>query len=85
MNTTMTRAEHLAWCKQRAMVEYDYYIAHENHDVAARNAVMSMVSDCRKHPDTDSHGAGPMAAFAMLNIQTLRSRADVQRFIDGYN
>jgi hypothetical protein len=80
-----TRAEHLAWCKQRAMSEYDYYASREGHESAARNAVTSMVSDLRKHDETKASSEGPMAALAIMNIQMMRNRHDVAKFIEGYN
>jgi len=40
----MTREEHLAWCKKRALEYLD--------KGDANNAVASMESDMRKHPDT---------------------------------
>lgn len=79
--TTQTRAEHLAWCKQRAMQEYDFYVKSEGHSRAALNAVTSMESDMTKHPETGSGIGG----LAFMMVRTLHTRADVQRFIDGYN
>jgi hypothetical protein len=43
----VTRAEHLAWAKQRALE----YLDRGELD----NAFASMVSDCRKHPELESH------------------------------
>ena len=80
-----TRAEHLAWCKERAMSEYDYYSQKEGHEVAARNAMASIVSDLRKHPETASSGDGPLAALAIMSVPTMRTRADVAKFVEGYN
>lgn len=71
-----SRAEHLAWCKERAL-EYV-----ERREYA--NAVASMLSDLRKHPETAASG-GP--AFVMLGIDAVR-RADpegVRKFITGFN
>ena len=45
----MTRQEHLAWCKQRALEYVD------NGDLT--NAYASMASDLRKHPETENHSA----------------------------
>jgi hypothetical protein len=38
----MTRQEHLKWCKERAIQEYDYY---KNASEAQRNGLTSMMSD----------------------------------------
>lgn len=48
----MTRSEHLAWCKTRAMQEFDYYLKAEGMEAAVRNAKASILSDLGKHPDT---------------------------------
>lgn len=76
-----TRAEHLAWCKQRAMAEFDYYVKTEGFEVAARNARASMLSDLGKHPET--RGSQPTAGFLLL--VPVHSREDVQKIIDGFN
>ena len=71
----MTRAEHLAWCKERA------------HEYLARgdvnNAVTSMLSDLGKHEET--RGAGEK--FAMLGMMACMSgdANEARRFIDGFN
>lgn len=75
-----TRAEHMAWCKQRAMQEFDYYAKEEGIPAAVRNASASMLSDVGKHPET----AGLRDTVAMLMMLPMRSRADVQRFIEGF-
>jgi len=45
MSNTDTRAEHLAWCKERALA----YV--EQGDL--NNAFASLISDLRKHPETE--------------------------------
>ena len=50
----MTRAEHLTWCKQRALE----YVA--TGDLPG--AFQSMTSDLSKHPETKSH---PGSALGM--------------------
>ncbi len=77
----MTRSEHMAWCKQRAMQEFDYYIEKEGFEAAARNAKASMLSDLGKHPDT----ADSQKTAAMLLLMPMHTRAEVQRFIEGFN
>lgn len=45
----MTREQHLAWCKERAIRELDA------GDV--NGALASMASDLNKHPETERHAA----------------------------
>ncbi len=78
----MTRAEHLQWCKDRAMQEFDYYYPKEGIEAAARNASVSMLSDLGKHPETAPSQA--MGAMLMLGIR-MHSRDEVKKFIDGFN
>lgn len=72
----MTRDEHIAWCKQRALEYLD------RGDATA--AIMSMVSDVGKHPETQNH-AGNMLAFGLLAAGQLKNPTEVRRFIEGYN
>jgi Tfp pilus assembly protein PilF len=69
-----TRAEHLAWCKERALEYLDA------GDLA--NAVASMGSDLNKHPQT---GAG--AALMSLGLMYVMNcdQAGVRRWIEGFN
>lgn len=77
----MTRAEHLAWCKERAMQEFDYYVQNDGMESAVRNAKASMMSDLGKHPETmDS-----VKTAGMLMMLPMHSRADIKAFIDGFN
>ncbi|WP_046869339.1 hypothetical protein [Microvirga massiliensis] len=70
----MTRAEHLDWCKARAR---EYL---ETGDLA--QAVASMTSDMRKHPETE-RSMDPL--IAMLGMQeTLKGRDAVRRWIEGF-
>lgn len=73
----MDRAEHLQWCKDRALA----YV--ERGDLV--NAVASMMSDLDKHEETKAGGVllqlGLMAA-----MQAQRGdRAGVVRYITGFN
>ncbi|HEY5482802.1 MAG TPA: hypothetical protein VIK31_03185 [Propionibacteriaceae bacterium] len=71
-----TRAEHLAWCKERALAYVD--------QGDAVNAWSSFVSDLRKHPETHDHAAlelGTMLAFTG-HLSTVK---DVRDFINGCN
>ena len=73
---TMTRAEHLAWCKKRA---------HEYADQGDfQNAVTSMLSDMDKHDETRMQG--PMAATLMMAaLMGNQHTYDIKRWIDGFN
>jgi len=72
----ITRAEHLAWCKERAL-EYA-----DRGDLT--NAMASMGSDLRKHPETKGHaGMELMMLEAMSGL--LRSPAEIRKFIEGFN
>jgi hypothetical protein len=71
-----TRAEHMAWCKKRAL-EYC-----ERGDTM--NALTSMFSDLDKHPETKDH-AGVAIGLQLMMIDGLNSQADVRRFINGFN
>ena len=76
METTITRAEHLAWCKQRAL---------ELVDAGDLNgAFASMGSDLRKHPETENHPAIELG-FMLLLGGHLSTAADMRKFIEGFN
>lgn len=70
-----TRAEHLAWCKSRALeyVERGDYV----------QAWGSMVSDLGKHPETAGHGAIKLGSSLMFNGY-LNTAAEVREFIEGF-
>jgi hypothetical protein len=70
-----TRADHLAWCKQRAL-EYV-----ERGDL--NNAFKSMMSDLRKHPETGDHVAITLGASLMLNGH-LDTAQQMKEFIEGF-
>lgn len=77
----MTRAEHLKWCKERAMAEFDYYLPKEGIEAAVRNAKASMLSDLGKHPET----ADSQKTAGFLLMMPLRTREEVKHFVDGFN
>jgi len=70
----MTRAEHVRWCKTRAL-EYvdrgDFY-----------GAMASMLSDLGKHDET-RHAAETMAPVALFELRNPREES-VRRFITGF-
>jgi hypothetical protein len=71
----MTRAEHLAWCKERAL---EYVEAGDLH-----NAFASMNSDLQKHPETEGHIGSELGMMLMLSGH-LDSPAEMRRWIEGY-
>ncbi len=54
----MNRAEHLEWCKKRAL-EYV-----NNGDL--QNAYASMAFDLNKHPETENHGAIQLGMMMLM-------------------
>lgn len=74
----MTYAEHLRWCKDRAM-EYV-----EQGDLSG--AVASMGSDITKHEEglrSDSPTYLTLMALGMLHVATYNER-EVRRWIEGF-
>jgi len=72
----MNRAEHLAWCKKRAMDLIDQGQIGE--------AFVSMVSDLGKHEETANHIAIEIGTLLLLGGQ-LDTPEEMRRFIDGFN
>lgn len=72
----MTRAEHLAWCKKRALEYVD------RGDCA--QAFASMCSDLGKHPETVDHIGMKLGMLQMMQGRFGRA-ADMRRFIEGFN
>lgn len=72
----MTRAEHLAWCKSRALE----YVA--MGDVL--NAFASMDSGLRKHSETRDHKAMEIGVMLMLGGH-LNTPDEMRKFIEGIN
>ena len=72
----MTRDEHLAWCKERAL------------DLCKQGdlpqAFASMMSDLRKHPGTEDHGVMELGAM-LMNGGHLGTRIQMEKFIEGFN
>lgn len=70
----MTREEHLAWCKQRAL---------EYLDIGdLKNAVISMYSDMRKHPDL---GMSNILGYLGLMTALSGNTDEVRRWIEGFH
>ena len=71
----MTRAEHVQWCKRRALEYLDVMTPPD-----PVQAVTSMLSDLGKHPETRglSDTMGPIGLFSM------RDSAEARSFILGF-
>lgn len=69
-----TAAEHLAWAKGRALE----YVDQGN----VPDALASIGSDLRKHPDTADHGGLELMGMLMLSGH-LQTPAEVRDFIEG--
>lgn len=72
----MARAEHLQWCKDRAM-EYV-----NSGDL--QQAFASMCSDLNKHDETKDH-AGCRLGIMMLMSGKLNTAGEMRKFIEGFN
>lgn len=76
--TEITRAEHLAWCKARAL---EYVDAGD-----LEQAFASMISDLGKHPRTaSSQGIGSMLGMGLKINGHLNTAALMRDFIEGFN
>ena len=75
-----TRAEHLAWCKQRAHAELEV----PNEAEGLKNAWASMASDLTKHPETETHAAIGLGMMMVMAGQ-LSTKSGMAKFIDGFN
>jgi hypothetical protein len=73
----MTREEHLQWCKDRAIKEYDYYTG----DDKQRNGLTSMMSDLNKHAELAS---ASMRMLCVMQMQMPMSRQQFVTFINGF-
>ena len=67
-----TRAEHLQWCKQRALA----YLPDD-----PQQAFASMASDLNKHEETRGH-LGIEVGFMLLMTNNL---VEMRSFIEGFN
>lgn len=72
MERQTTRAEHLAWCKQRAL---------EFLPGDPQQAFASMASDLNKHDETRGH-AGMEIGMGLMRAGCL---GDMRKFIEGFN
>ena len=75
MTKQTTRLEHLAWCKKRALE----YLPDD-----PAQAVASMSSDIRKHPE--GMQGNTLAAITMIGMFEIEKGANaVRRWIEGFN
>lgn len=72
----MTREEHVAWCKIRAL---EYVDAGE-----LVNAFASMGSDLDKHPETKGH-PGIKIGMGLLMLGDLNTAEKMRIFIEGFH
>jgi hypothetical protein len=73
----MTRKEHLAWCKQRAL---DYLDRGDLH-----NALSSMISDMQKHPENRrALQGGFLPMVGMLAVRE-HDATKLRYWIEGFN
>lgn len=72
----MTRDEHLAWCKKRALKYLD------RGDVP--NAIASMMSDMQKHDETKFDSDSILSAMGMMAAMS-GDPNEARRYIVGFN
>ncbi len=70
----MTRAEHMTWCKERALA----YLPDNLTD-----AFGSMVSDLGKHEGTKGHAAIELGTMLLMNGK-LNTEREMREFIEGF-
>jgi hypothetical protein len=69
----MTRDDHLAWCKNRALE----YLPHNPFQ-----AMTSMISDLKKHPELEDH---PGLLIVPMRYGAHNDERAVRRWIEGFN
>ena len=70
------RAQHLEWCKKRALAYVDQGYLQE--------ALESMLSDLAKHPKTADH-PGIALALGKMALGDLTTKEQVREFIEEFN
>ena len=73
---TTSREEHLAWCKQRALEYVDL------GDL--KNALASMGSDMRKHPQTDTPAVATLLGMEGSRCYMAGDTEAMRRLIEGF-
>jgi hypothetical protein len=76
VGSTSTRAQHLVWCKKRAL---EYCDMGETSQAWA-----SMVSDMRKDPATENHPALELGTILLLGGLN-STPMEMRKFIEGFN
>lgn len=79
----MTREEHIKWCKERAIAEFDYY-ARTEPGSALKNGITSMMSDINKHPETKSETLQQLCLMQLMT-KPYMNRQEFVTFINGFN
>ena len=74
MQSSITREEHIVWCKLRAYK----YLEEGNF----RNAIACLQSDLSKHPTTESHAAIEISYQLQMNGD-LQYPDQIRKFIAG--
>lgn len=72
MGMTRTRAEHMAWCKERALGELDFS--------GPVDCLASMASDLGKHPET----AGLVDFCVLAGMLHAGDARSARTFIEGF-
>lgn len=72
----MTRDEHLAWAKQRALEYCD--------EGEISSALASMLSDLHKHPELENHAGGTLGVMLAAS-GFLQTTQDMREWIVGFN
>lgn len=72
----MTRAEHIQWCKNRALAKLD-----ANGNV--EDAYLSMSTTLQTHEETAGHTAVPIGLLLLLSGQ-LSTPHTMRKFINGF-
>lgn len=75
----MTRAEHLAWCKERALMYLDLVPPRPDE------AFASFLSDMRKHPQLENHVGLTLGAGLLFVDNWVRTVSEVRKWIEGFN
>lgn len=78
----MTRDEHMKWCRERAIQEFDYHQKTSGIKDAIRNGCTSMASDISKHEETRSES---LASLCVMQAMLIKSRQEFVNFINGFN
>ena len=73
---TITRQDHLAWCKRRAL---EYVDAND-----LQQAFASMASDLGKHKETAGH-TGIRLGLLLMASGKLGIPREMRKFIEGFN